>query len=89
MQYERKTAKILPPVHIPPPFKRCRHEMLIASLCAFHAEDSLLEEKRIGAIHYYGFTELISHSLFYLFSCELRLLAVSYFSFAALPLAVV
>ena len=58
MQYERETAKIRPPVHIPPPFKRCRRGMLIASLCAFHAEDSLFEEKRIGAIHCYGFMKL-------------------------------
>ena len=38
-------------IHTPPPFKRCRREMLIASLCAFHAEDSFCEENRIGAIH--------------------------------------
>ena len=30
-----------PYIHIPPPLKRCRLKMLIASLCAFHAEDRL------------------------------------------------
>ncbi len=29
-------------IHIPQPFKCCRIKMLIASLCAFFAEDSLL-----------------------------------------------
>ena len=29
-------------IHILTLFKRCRHKMLIASLCAFYAEDSLL-----------------------------------------------
>ena len=38
------------------PFKRCRHKMLIASLCAFYAEDSLFEEK-FGAIHIFRFYE--------------------------------
>ena len=38
-------------VHISPPFKCCRREMLIASLCAFHAEDSFGEENKIGAVH--------------------------------------
>ena len=31
---------------------------LSLSLCAFHAEDRLFEEKRIGAIHIIGFTKL-------------------------------
>ncbi len=33
-------------VHIPPPLKHCRLEMLIASLCAFYAEDSFCQENR-------------------------------------------
>ena len=32
--------------------------MLIASLCAFHAEESFFEENRIGAIHIFRFTKL-------------------------------
>ena len=43
------------PTHISPPFKRSRHKMLIAPLYAFYAEDSLLEENRIAAIHIIGF----------------------------------
>ena len=31
---------------------------LSLSLCAFHAEDRLFEEKRIGAIHIIGFAKL-------------------------------
>ncbi len=38
-------------IHIRSPFKRCRRKMLIASLCAFYAEESWFEENRIGAIH--------------------------------------
>ena len=46
-------------VHIP--HHRCSNvvgkKCLSLSLCAFHAEDSLFEEK-IGAIHIIGFTKL-------------------------------
>ena len=34
---------------------------LSLSLCAFHAEDSFVRKIEIGAIHFFGFTELISH----------------------------
>ena len=37
------------------------------SLCAFHAEYSWFEENRMAQFTFYGFTELISHVLFYLF----------------------
>ena len=37
---------------------------LSLALCAFHAEDSLFYENRIGAIHIFRFTKLISHSSF-------------------------
>ncbi len=47
-------------IHISPLFKRCRLEMLTASLCAFHAEDSFFEENRIGAIHIFSFTKFDS-----------------------------
>ena len=35
-------------VHIPPPFKRCRHKMLIASLCAFYAEDRFFRKIEVA-----------------------------------------
>ena len=41
-------------IHIRSPFKRFRRKMLIATLCAFYAEESWFEENRIGAIHIFG-----------------------------------
>ena len=46
--------------------------MLIASLCAIRSENSFWG-KQNGAIHFFRFTELISHVLFRLLGCELRL----------------
>ena len=62
---------------------------LSLSLCAFYAEDSLFEEKRIGAIHVIGFTKLISHSSFNLFDVNCAFFAVSDFAIAAIALAIV
>ena len=46
VQYKMYDLFMLANVHIPPPLKHCRLEMLIASLCAFYAEDSFCQENR-------------------------------------------
>ena len=48
----------------------------LTSFVDFRFKDSLFEEK-FGAIHILGFTNLISHSLVYLFDVNCAFLAVS------------
>ena len=61
---------------------------LSLSLCAFHAEDSLFEEKRLAQFTLLALRNLISHSPFYLFSCELRLFICYWLRYCGNVLAV-
>ena len=58
-QYERETAKTDFPLISHRRSNVVGKKCLSLLLCAFHAEDSLFEEK-IGAIHIIGFTKLDS-----------------------------
>ena len=56
--------------------------MLIASLCAFHAEDSLFKESRRAKFTFFRFLKRISHVLFYLFDVNCAFLFVSDYAIA-------
>ena len=56
--------------------------MLIASLCAFHAEDSLSKENRRAQFTFFRFLKRISHVLFYLFDVNCAFLFVSNYAIA-------
>ena len=67
------TLNVVFSVNIPPLFILRWSKNPLTPFVYFRFMDSFFEENRIGAIHFFRFTELISHVLFYLFSCELRL----------------
>ena len=57
--------------------------MLIASLCAFHSEDSFLGENRMAQFTFFRFTERISHVLFHLLGVNCAFLFVTDYAIAA------